>query len=411
MTERELVIMGAVVFDPEYAQALQGLDAVYLEVNKVVSMIRKGVLDGVVYDPSTAIDYLLAHKILASDISNWQYAYSRAQIGSNNLPMVMKYINELNAEKKKERILSEINSILSAGTPTGDAMQEVAELAKSSIDATPRDADYSARSAINEYLEWQSEESTGLHIGIPYIDRLTDYINYGEVVTYLGRPGTGKTFLMMKTVFECLKSEATGDIAFFTLEMNKATFIERMMQMYFLEGRYSLKKKREEGMINIDAFDKAMRRLQVIPERIGVSEIASILRRKKIKVAFIDFLQMVDEDFGNTFYEKTTHVVREIKGMAKNERVAVFLASQISRKGEGGETEVTMDMARSSGEIEELSDFMIGIWNPSLNKQKGEIFKNQRMVKLIKNKRGPLGGALLHMDPDTGIMHEMQVEE
>jgi len=120
---------------------------------------------------------------------------------------------------------------------------------------------------------------------------------------------------------------------------------------------------------------------------------------------------MVDEDFGNTFYEKTTHVVREIKGMAKNERVAVFLASQISRKGEGGETEVTMDMARSSGEIEELSDFMIGIWNPSLNKKKGEVFKNQRMVKLIKNKRGPLGGALLHMDPDTGIMHEVQIEE
>ena len=420
MTERELVIMGAMLYDPKYALALPEVDPEYLEVNKTIKIVKKGLSEGAIYDPPTAIDYLTTRLTRHGEeiprglsMSAWMDAYVKAQIGADNLAMVIRYIRELNDEKKKERILSKINSTLKAKIPISEVMTEVVELAQTGVDIINEndDDDGSIDTAIDEYLEWKTGESTGLHIGLPYIDRLTDYINYGEVVTYLGRPGTGKTFLMMKTVFECLKSVSTGKIAFFTIEMNRATFIERMMQMYYLEGRYSLEKKQEEGVINLDAFRNAMNRLYVFPKMYNVQEMSFILRNKKIKIAFIDYLQIISQPFGKSIFEQTTFSMRQVKDLAKREGVAVFLASQISRKGEGGWEDVTIDMARSSGEIEEHSDFMLGIWNPFLRKDEEESWRNRRRIRLIKNKRGPLGGVVATINPDTGIMHEIQKEE
>ena len=411
MTERELVIMGAAVFESSIISLLPPLDAEYNEVNKVLSLIKTGILEGIVYDPSTAIDYLIAHNTF-KDLSGCQDAYSRAAIGNNNLPMITKYIHELNAEKKKGQILSKINSILKTGMPTGEVMREVAELVQSGVDSVSTDDDDgSIVAAIEEYLEWKSGERTGLRIGFPYINDLTDYINYGEIVTYLGRPGTGKTFLMMHTVYECLKSPSTGRIAFFTIEMNRATFIERMMQMYYTEGRYSLDKKQKNGEINLGAFKNQMERLSVFPKSYSVQEMVAILRRRKIKIAFIDYLQIVRQPFGNSIFEQTTFSMRQIKEMAKRDGIAVFLASQISRKGEGGWEPVTIDMARSSGEIEEHSDFMLGIWNPSIAKNADiKRWGAKRKIGLIKNKRGPVGSVEVSMDSNTGVMMEIGQE-
>lgn len=59
-------------------------------------------------------------------------------------------------------------------------------------------------------------------------------------------------------------------------------------------------------------------------------------------------------------------------------------------------TEITMDMARGSGAIEEASDFLLGMWKEkipivdSINRQVVDTTSNL-ICKILKNRKGPDG--------------------
>jgi len=48
--------------------------------------------------------------------------------------------------------------------------------------------------------------------------------------------------------------------------------------------------------------------------------------------------------------------------MAKALNIPVVLVSQVSRKGGDGDIEISMEMGRGSGAIEEAADFVLGLW-------------------------------------------------
>jgi len=265
--------------------------------------------------------------------------------------------------------------------------------------------------AYKEFLEWKNKEKTNITLGLPSFDRLIGSFSYGEIVSIFGRTYTAKTFLMLN-IMEHLVGNLTDDerIGFFSLEMAKPAIFERIAQIFFGKSRWDIQDELKEANINFQELLRRYERVNLYGKVYSVSEIEQLTKRDKLKIVFIDFLQLLKEEKAGSQYEKTTRKIRELKEFAKNQSVVIFLAVQISRKGEGGWEAVSISMARESGQIEELSDFIIGVWNPSLKEGASSKWKGKICMKLLKNKRGGPFPLVARFDENTGRIIELEHE-
>ena len=87
---------------------------------------------------------------------------------------------------------------------------------------------------------------------------------------------------------------------------------------------------------------------------------------------------------GNSIYERTSYVARQLKTLAKVTNAAVMMLSQVSRKAGDGTEPITLEHGRDSGAIEEGADFLIGMW-------RDDTVENLIHAQLLKARRGGSG--------------------
>lgn len=309
-------------------------------------------------------------------------------------------------ERAKKAILSEIEKELQGHAPDFDRILELANKGKV-IRLIQEEADF--QTAYDAYIDWKERRPTNITTGFPTFDNLTDNYDFGEIITIMGREITGKTFCALN-ILERLLDHVTDKIGFFSLEMSKASITERIMQLFYGLSRWELKRKRDINELDEKPFLEKYENLNVYSRVYTVKEIERLVRRDGLKIVFIDFLQLIKDDTGRGLYEQASSNMREIKELAKNNEVVVFLLSQLSRKSEGPWAQVTLGMARDSGHIEQDSDFIIAVWDPWLQEGAGEEWADKIMLKLIKNKRGMTKGIECRRDRSTGKLYELEIE-
>ena len=318
--------------------------------------------------------------------------------------LLLEKIKLVKEEQAKKEILSEIQLELQGYAPDFDRILEMANRGKV-IRVIQEDADF--QTAYNAYLEWKEQRPTNITTGLLSFDKLTDNIDFGEIFMIMGRTTTGKTFCALN-ILERLLSHVTEKIGFFSHEMSKAAITERMMQLFFGLSRWDLKRKLVINELEEGPFLEKYRDLNVYGRVYTVREIDKLVARDGLKIVFIDYLQLIRKDEGKSLTEKTSFVMQEIKELAKNREAVVFLMVQITRKGEGGWVPVTIDMARDSGAIEENSDFIIGVWDPSLKDKAPAKYDGQLRMRLLKNKRGPTVGITCSFSKISGEIYELE---
>ena len=261
--------------------------------------------------------------------------------------------------------------------------------------------------AYQEYLSWKEMKPTKITTGFPSFDKLTDHFNYGEIVAVMGRTTTGKTFVALN-VLQNLLDSGVENIGFFSMEMSKGPLVERAMQIHYGLSRYDLVLKRSCGELDEGGLMKKYGRVKVFGHVYSADEISRLVELEGLRVIFVDYLQLMKNKTGSSLYEKATYNMHSLKELAKNRSCIIFLLIQLSRKAEGGWEPVAIDMARDSGAIEENSDFVIGLWNPSLREDAKECWRGKVCLKLLKNKRGPVVGIECAFNPLTGKLYEIE---
>ena len=318
--------------------------------------------------------------------------------------LLLEKIKVVKEERAKKEILSEIQQELQGHAPDFDRILELASQGKV-IKVIQEDADF--QTAYNAYLQWKEQRPTNITTGLLSFDRLTDNIDFGEIFMIMGRTTTGKTFCALN-ILERLLDHVTEKIGFFSHEMSKAAITERMMQLFFGLSRWDLKRKLVINDLGEEPFLEKYKDLNVYGWVYTVREIDKLVARDGLKIVFIDYLQLIRKDEGKSLTEKTSFLMQEIKELAKNREAVVFLMVQITRKGEGGWVPVTIDMARDSGAIEENSDFIIGVWDPSLKDKAPAKYDGQLRMRLLKNKRGPTIGITCSFSKISGEIYELE---
>jgi replicative DNA helicase len=150
-------------------------------------------------------------------------------------------------------------------------------------------------------------------------------------------------------------------------------------------------------------FRKSLQRLYVIPSRVSLSDITAYVKlieaEKNVKVGVIgiDYLGLMDGPGTNT-YETISRLATGTKNVAKVLNIPAILLTQVNRKGGSGQSEITLDMGRDSGAIEEGADFVLGLWQQPRDPKDIDVWAEglpdsethiDLICRILKNRKGP----------------------
>lgn len=266
---------------------------------------------------------------------------------------------------------------------------------------------YDAERMIQEYMAYIENLGQNRFItGIREIDYQIRGVAGGEVLTIIARAGSFKTAILQNMLLNYVQNSAWGAV-FFSIEMPVASVTERYfsildgcpgkeVELLFRDAGSSSVRKAAESQ-----FKQDLKRLFVVPAKVSLSMIAayvSLIEKAynlKIGVIGIDYLGLIDSP-GINEYDVVSRVARGAKDVAKLLNLPVVILSQVSRRGGEGETEVSLDMGRGSGAIEEGADFVLGLWQQAdkseiIDEAESEHYNYDLICRILKNRKGPKG--------------------
>jgi replicative DNA helicase len=240
----------------------------------------------------------------------------------------------------------------------------------------------------------QQETLPGVPSGYPDLDRLTLGFQPSDYIVLAGRPGTGKTMLLLCMTRQIVQKN-NCHVAIFSLEMSARQVTQRLLAQ---EGNLDSQRLRT-GKLTADEWERLNRATDTLSQLpIFIDDTPSItpaqLRAKARRLAIekgldlvvLDYLQLMAAGarFGNR-QEEVSYISCQIKALARDLNLPVLAAAQLSRAVEQRQSkEPLLSDLRESGSIEQDSDLVM-----FLHRDSGE--QGITKLKIAKQRNGPTG--------------------
>ena len=262
--------------------------------------------------------------------------------------------------------------------------------------------------------------------GFPKLDRL---LNNGgpskkEVVCWLAGTNVGKSILLCNNAISSLQSEAINsevgqDVLLITFELDSIKTAMRCLGAATGIPLASIIDHKDLIRRKIKTMERTYKKKFAIyewpPEECSVNHIYALLdnlkRTKgwKPDVIILDYMDLMLSripEYNKRDYDRQKHVANEIRGLAKNENVLIFTATQTNRGGATGEDGVAdLDKVAESFAKQFSMDYIISL-NQSDSDRKAVPHPRIRFF-IAKNRNGPK-----HAQVECEIEYDkMQVRE
>lgn len=205
---------------------------------------------------------------------------------------------------------------------------------------------------------------TGLHIFDSHFG-----LHAGDLVIFAGRTSQGKSTLATTIA----RNMALMGIpsAYYSLEMGAKQLTARIMARdTMLSSSRMLYDKMNDG--ELARFDEKANFMQQLPiyyddksktsfKRLTTS-IRAMVRKHAIRIAFIDYLQILANGSGDNREQLIGDMARDLKRLAVELNICVVAISQLSRAKD--KPEPTLMEMRGSGQIEEACDTAVLVYRP-----------------------------------------------
>jgi replicative DNA helicase len=292
----------------------------------------------------------------------------------------------------------------------GDVEAKLAEVADRSIQrgfSGISDIVRESFGSIDKLFE-QGTEVTGLRTHFIELDKRTSGLQPSELIIVGARPSMGKTALAINIAQNAAMHDGKV-VAVFSLEMSKESLLRRMMASEALVNARNL----QQGFLTKDDKSKmrdALERLMVsklfVDDTPGITlaEMRAKARRLKqqegqLDLIVIDYLQLMSGGSGSNkrgFENRTQEVSavsRGLKALAKELKVPVVAAAQLSRSNEQrtGDKRPMLSDLRESGSIEQDADVVCFIHREEYYDRDNEDLKGKAEIIIAKQRNGPTG--------------------
>jgi replicative DNA helicase len=225
-------------------------------------------------------------------------------------------------------------------------------------------------------LDKRRDGAQGLSLGLSDFDAISSGLEGGDLVVIAGRPGMGKTALLVTIAANVSKSRG---VAVFSAEMSSQQLLRRCVALLgsVEQGKLRRANRIEESdwrAIGDAAGELAQRRLWVDDKPLPTldhvrSEVLTLRAKADVGLVMVDYVQLI-QGVGANRYEQLRDVAYGLKGLAKETGVPVILLAQLNRGVEKAENKRgRLSDLRDSGAIEEAADivgmlYSEGYYNP-----------------------------------------------
>lgn len=271
----------------------------------------------------------------------------------------------------------------------------------------------------------------GIATGFGSFDDLTAGLHRKDLTLIAARPGMGKTSFMIAlaiNVSGCAPLLLSDDgqpwqeqgISFFSLEMPREQIGQRAIAV---DSVVSAQRMRTGRLDEADwgPITWSCQRLAKLPLRVddtsGLSITAAVTRVRREKaewkkrgarmtIAIFDYLQLMRGDgTARSREEEIGQISRGLKGLAKDEDLAVIAGCQLNRALEsrsGADKRPRIADLRESGNLEQDADNVVFIHRPSVYGEKDPEGEDGRTELIVaKQRSGPTGTAVCKYVPGS----------
>lgn len=281
----------------------------------------------------------------------------------------------------------------------------------SQIDAIAAQSGALARSFDDVGEEWDSSlrdrmdgtAPPGMSWGLVSLDRYVGPIRPGKLIVIAARPAMGKSALGQQ-IAESL-AEAGERVVFAQTEMSAADMLTRSISRRTgIPGRrLMLGRVRADDLPRIDDArrDASALSLWVVDRPgLGLRHIASEAARHRATVVIVDYLQRLHSS-ASSEYDRVSELSAGLKDMTRGGGPTVIALAQLSRAIEQREDKMPMmSDLRSSGQIEQDSDLILGMLRPAVYDE--ALSPREMKIGILKHREGEPGRVIaLRWDGDT----------
>ncbi len=254
---------------------------------------------------------------------------------------------------------------------------------------------------INVYNDFENAyaNTPKIEIGFRNIDSFVHlYKGKGALITIGARPAMGKTTFMFSIMENMMKNKYK--VLLFSLEMSAEQAVKKILiqksevgiiKQYNCSFTQTDWEKLASSMTEIEKWD-----LHVEDEsNMNVEQIGEKIKEIKPEVVFIDYLQLIAGKRKTDRVTQIDEIMKELKHIAKENGILIFIASQLSRAIECRyDKRPMLSDLRESGSIENISDVVMFIYRDEYYNPKDEDeirIKGDTEIIVAKNRFGPVG--------------------
>lgn len=225
----------------------------------------------------------------------------------------------------------------------------------------------------NEIKVNKENTDSGKRTRVPTGFSKLDFLTYGgfgpgQLIILAARPSVGKTAIMLQMAKAAAKAGFPATI--FSLEMTKSELGKRLL---FSTGKVKPIEV-ATGYVNEYGYKPATEELKDLPIYINdesrslagiLSRIIVSVSQKRCGIAFADYLSLinVDEMRGMQIKDQLGKVTKELKNIAKRQKIPVVLLAQLNREAAKDDAPPQLYHLKDSGSIEQDADIVLMLEN------------------------------------------------
>lgn len=313
----------------------------------------------------------------------------------------------------KKKLAEEINEIIAITKDDesflSSKIEQLIEKRKA-MEAIPiRTSDIKA--VFKDYLQSDSKpEYLPIKTGWRNVDASIEGFRSGEFIVFGGRPGMGKTVVLI----DLIKRISLRDpVLLIALDLTAVQISNRIISSVL---DYELPIKGPEDLRSIDK-----KKLDFLAEYLEAMQLSicettfdsmfalksyceKMVKEKGIRVIAIDYLQMLSSNrYRHNRELEVSYISRTLKKIAKDLNICMIVTSQLSRSVEtrGGDKRPQLSDLRESGAIEQDADKVIFVYRPDYygitTDEDGNSTQGLLELQMVKNRSGKIDRFCFHL--------------
>lgn len=207
-------------------------------------------------------------------------------------------------------------------------------------------------------LERRKQEKVRMRYGIASLDGVTGGIHKKEFTVLAARPGVGKSAFALQVAKNAAKE---GLVLFFSLEMSKDSFIERLVcsETEIPHNALKVGVLTNEDMESLHCvMERVPPTLLMFEKKTNLTQIKETIKEYSPELVIIDQVGLMKASGKfNSRREEITEITRTLKLLALEKNIAIIGIAQINRGG--AEKIPTLSDLKESGSYEEDADNVI----------------------------------------------------